>query len=213
MTYRVLAALVAFVAVVIFVMATKPTSVVGNTKPKAGPVVKVSFAGGHGSGVHIGHGFILTAAHVVGAGRDLDVKTDDRVVIADVEVLWANTKYDVALIRVDPSSPLRKRDLSCAAPEIGDKITASGNPLDMEFVTHYGRVGSGLQPVYWPPFSGMVQWPVSYALDAGLVPGMSGGPVIDSRGDVVGIIVGRAPGESLFFAVPGSVACELMGRA
>lgn len=178
-----------------------------------GPVVKVQYVGGHGSGAHIGGGFIITAAHVVGAKKDIDIKTDNGDIIKDVEVMWSNTAYDIALLRIKPPDSMESRNLSCEVPQIGDLITASGNPMEMEFVTHYGRIGSGLQVVYWPPFSGLVQWPISYVVDASLVPGMSGGPIFNEYGEVVGIIVGRVPAESLFFAVPGSVACDLLGRA
>jgi S1-C subfamily serine protease len=183
-----------------------------------GPTVKVIYhsdlgARGHGSGVHIGNGFILTAAHVVDKkDMDFDIKFDDQGVAEDVEVMWINTKYDIALLRIVDSTGVESRDLNCVDPAIGDPITVEGNPLGFEFVTSYGHVGSTVQTVYWPIFSENVAWQAAYAIDADASPGNSGGPVYDANGDIVGIVVGRAPGEALRWAVPASTVCNLLGQ-
>ncbi len=174
-----------------------------------GPTVKVTNPTGYGSGVHIGNGYIVTAAHVVVGAPDLDIKLDDGSIIKDVEVMWINTKYDIALLHVGASEGFEGAALECTNPQIGTPITVEGNPLGMEFVVSYGHVGSTPQTVLW---NGKVVWPIVYTIDADASPGNSGGPVYNEDGEVVGILVGRVPGEALRWAVPASVVCGLLGR-
>jgi S1-C subfamily serine protease len=193
--------------------------------PKARPTVKVMYLGGHGSGVHIGNGFIVTAAHVVDGQSDIDIKFSDGSVYGDdnkpcslvpncnkpepVTVMWVNTRLDIALIRVGNFENAASAPLSCVDPAIGTPITVEGNPIMFEFVTSYGRVGSTSQTVSW---NGQVVWPAVYTIDADASPGNSGGPLYNEDGEVVGILVGRIPGEALRWAVPASVVCGLLGR-
>ena len=67
-------------------------------QPTDATVVKVVLKQGHGSGVHIGGGYVLTAAHVVKGVNKVTLKTKDGKA-READVLWANTDYDVALLR------------------------------------------------------------------------------------------------------------------
>ena len=105
-----------------FTNASSPT-------PKAISTVLLSDDSGHGSGVHLGHGFILTAAHVVEDHSEMEV-TDSDGHKQTGKVLWANKTYDVALIQV-PDANLAASPLNCSAapPRVGDEVVAIGNPL------------------------------------------------------------------------------------
>lgn len=73
-----------------------------STEPEGSSVVKVIVGNGHGSGVNIGDGYIVTAAHVVGNEKVVRVKGRWPFAIfeTDAEVLWSNPAYDVALLRI-----------------------------------------------------------------------------------------------------------------
>lgn len=170
-----------------------------------GPTVKVQNGAAHGSAVHIGNGKYLTAAHVAVMLNDkTEVHFDDGSKQVGVEVMWANTKYDIALIQVDGSELVEARDVACTDPKIGDIVTSEGNPLGFLFVTTYGRVSSAPQPAG--------HWASVFNMDANVAPGMSGGPVFNEAGDIVGINVGMGVEMPIYLAVPGSVACDLLGR-
>lgn len=181
-------------------------------QPLAGPSVKVMTDGGHGSGVHIGSGYVLTAAHVVKAATKVKIKTDTSEV-QSAEVLWSNPAYDVALLSLAKPGRVGAAALSCREPAPGEAIHADGNPQHLEFVGATGRV-SGKARESGP-------WRSVLVTDIATIPGMSGGPVYDDRGRVVAITVGvmlvnRGLISSLVglgFAVPGSTICRLMGRA
>src|SRR5690554_3199096 len=68
--------------------------------PATGSVMKLSADKGHGSAVHIGSGYILSAAHVVPDGvKEMTAKLDDDSEHT-AEVLWTNAAHDIALLRL-----------------------------------------------------------------------------------------------------------------
>lgn len=173
----------------------------------ASPHLKlISDEEGTGSGVHIGHGYVLTAAHV-GTMKGLTAK-DDTGKVHKLTLLWANTDYDVALMRMDDAASVAAAPLSCAPLSIGEHLRAYGNPLDVEYVYALGTVvGAPMKYLVWQSV---------VPVDMTIVHGMSGGGVVDDSGKVVGITVGvMLDGYSMVgfgYIVPSQVACTLMGR-
>lgn len=184
----------------------------GPSTPSASSVVKIISDKGHGSGVHIGDGYILSVAHVVKQALALKMQSEDGV-SQDAEVLWINEAYDVALLRVSIFGGVAASPLSCRTPLAGEAIVASGNPMSMEFLTFHGFV-SGVARVIGP-------WKVGVPVDLTIIGGMSGGPIFDEAGSVVGLSVGHMAVPMGFGAswtrvgviVPGNTICDLMGRA
>lgn len=177
--------------------------------PVQSAIVKIVLPAGHGSGVHIGNGYILTAEHVASKG-EVTIKSD----AGDIRpgtVLWSNADYDIALIRAKPDR-LGVADLNCADLAPGQAVIAFGNPTELEFISTNGRVAGTVRSVG--------EWKVVFPVDMTILPGMSGGPVLDTNGRVAGINVGvlTAPiGFASSFtgigvAVPSSVVCELLAR-
>src|SRR6185437_11356845 len=130
-----------------------------------GSVVKVEMAeGGHGSGVHIGNGYILTAGHVAKDQDHVTIKTDDGKEAA-ADVIWSAKGYDVALLHTD--AKMQASHISCENYPVGTDVRAIGNPLDQDFVSTWGRVGGHRDPDE--------NWKVAISVDMTIVPGMSGG--------------------------------------
>jgi S1-C subfamily serine protease len=174
--------------------------------------VKVFPAEGHGSGVHLGNRYIATAAHVVGAAKVVKVKAKHGGE-SEAEVLWVNKAHDIALLRARDLTGVAVSQIECGVPEVGQHIEAVGNPGPLEFIHAFGQVSSGVQ--------GNSHW-ASYFIAAMVVgPGMSGGPVFDARGKVVGIVVGVALTQigwgasalSLAYVVPSQTICNLTMRS
>lgn len=181
--------------------------------PVAISTVKLSFAQGHGSGVHIGNQLILTAAHVAAGQKAIAVKTSDGQ-SADAEVLWVSKEYDVALVRLSRPLKMASSPLSCADPQAGLPVTALGNPGPDEFVIMRGHVAA----------SGAERFEIKsmMVLDMTVGPGMSGGPVFDADGNVVGIVNALMSFQTgpmsvsllpIAYSVPGKTLCMLLGRA
>jgi S1-C subfamily serine protease len=195
------AAIAASVVALLATAAVVATS--GPAHPIASASVKVMAAEGHGSGVHIGGGLFLTAAHVVTEGVALKVRTNGGV-DTDSEVLWTNKRFDIALIH-SPQVVAKVAALACVQPAIGDRLTGEGNPYNFEHVTVRGEAVSK-SGVRGP-------WAHAFVASMSVFGGMSGGPVYDRLGRAVGIIVGMLRGTSFAIIVPGAAICPLLARA
>lgn len=173
-----------------------------------GSTVKIVMEQGHGSGVHIGNGYVITAAHVVG-DKAPTIKLDDGSE-QDAEVMWTNKAHDIALLRT--ASTMSASSLDCRVAANGEHVTAEGNPTVLEFVSSAGRI-AGAERTFGP-------WVRVLPVDMTIVMGMSGGPVFAADGRVVGISVGVLVAPVGFAAsltgfgavVPSAAVCELLAR-
>ena len=175
----------------------------------ATPHVALKSGLGSGSGVHIGKGYIVSAAHVVGTSSSM-ILTDSAGRTTEARVLWVNKEYDIALLTVENADSMGFAPLNCAPNYVGQKVTAYGNPMGIEFLYTRGEVnGASRKHMIWKEV---------VPLDGTIVYGQSGGGVIDNvDGSVVGITVGLVPTPygiaAIGFAVPARVVCHLLGRA
>ena len=183
----------------------------GDTTSHAEPMVKIIVADGHGSGFHIGNGYVVTAAHVVGGQTKVDV-LDSEHITSKADVLWVSAASDVALLKMQGDHLPNAAKLSCRTPAFGEAVQARGNPLNLDFVSTWGRIAGGA--LSFGPWRSLV--PMNIAI----VPGQSGGPLYDANGYVVGMNVGVMVVPTGFsgslvgigYAVPGSAICEVMAR-
>jgi len=167
---------------------------------------------GHGSGVHIGNGYILTASHVVKGEGAIEIATEDGS-SAPARLVWISTDYDVALLHVDNLS-MGRATLDCRSLRIGENIEAVGNPLDLQFIHTYGKVAGEPRTVD--------ELRSVFIASLSVVPGMSGGPVFDRQGHLIGIITATmAVPLSLItsslvpvsYIIPGSAICNMLVRS
>src|SRR5690606_32962344 len=100
----------------------------------------------------------------------------------EAEVLWSNKAYDIALLRLSAPADLQTAPLVCRVPQVGETITAKGNPVSAEFITVWGRV-AGSERSFGP-------WRSVAVTDIATVTGQSGGPVFDAGGNVIGVTRG-----------------------
>src|SRR6266481_1754405 len=135
-----------------------------------------------GSGVVIERdGHLLTNAHVVDGAASLSVTLDSGT-RAPARVLGMDTVTDLALLRIETSTPLPVARLGdSAALRVGDEVVAIGNPMGLEQTMTRGIV-SGLNRI----LPGLAEQPMIQT-DAPINPGNSGGPLVDRCGAVVGI--------------------------
>jgi S1-C subfamily serine protease len=161
-------------------------------------------SGGHGSGVHIGNGLVLTAWHVVDDENDIKAK-DTKGVEHDTELMWSNKTYDVALLRIKDFKKLQSRSLSCRYLDQGEQLSFEGNPFNFDTLTSWGKVSKSA-------ITTVADWKEAYIIDGTLGAGMSGGPAIDGYGYVVGLNVGMLNNTNFVTIVPGRTICALLAR-
>jgi len=139
-------------------------------------------------------GWIATNLHVVVGGPRVKVTLRDGRDLDVVEVLNASTNYDLALVRVEAKGlpTLKLGDSDAMRP--GDSVVAIGNPMGLEDTVSNGLVSGRRKDDAGVEFL-QVSAPIS--------PGSSGGPIINDRGEVIGIAEQvLVQGQNLNFAVP-----------
>jgi len=140
---------------------------------------------GIGSGVIISpDGYIVTNNHVVDGATDIKVTLSDRRILT-AKVVGTDPLTDLAVIKVDatnlPNIPIG--DSSTLRP--GQTVLAFGNPYGFRFTVTRGIVSALNRP---SPYTDDARKPGQFIqTDAAINPGNSGGPLVDARGEVVGI--------------------------
>jgi S1-C subfamily serine protease len=161
--------------------------------------------GGLGSGIVISpDGLVLTNSHVVGASRQIRLR-DIEGVVTEARVLGVDSDTDLALLRADGSRDLHHAQLgNSKSLRRGQLVVAIGNPLGFESTVTAGVVsalGRSIRSVSGRTIEDVI------LTDAALNPGNSGGPLVSTAAEVIGIntaIINGAQG--ICFAVASNTA-------
>ncbi len=155
-------------------------------------------------------GYILTNDHVVEDGQELTVKLSD----GSEHRAWVagrDPETDIALIKIDVERTLPVVVLGdSAALEVGEWVLAIGNPFGLEHTVTSGIVSAKGRRIGAGPYDNFIQ------TDASINPGNSGGPLINLRGEVVGVntaIFSRGGGNiGIGFAIPINLVKGLLSQ-
>lgn len=145
-------------------------------------------------------GYIVTNDHVVEDGHDLTVQLSDGSEY-QARVAGRDPKSDIALIKIDSDRKLPVAALGdSAALEVGEWVLAIGNPFGLEQTVTSGIVSAKGRRIRSGPYHDFIQ------TDASINPGNSGGPLVNLKGEVVGVntlIYSRTGGSvGIGFAIP-----------
>ena len=182
-------------------------SVIQIARQLSAAVVSISQRGGSGSGVIVRpDGIMLTNAHVVGSARTVQVGLADGRQLTGT-VLGRDPSLDIAVVRVTAQGLPAARMGNSDDLQPGQTAIAIGNPLGLERTVTTGVVSAVNRSPRGIMLEGLIQ------TDAAISPGNSGGPLLDSRGQVIGIntAVLSAPGaQGLGFAIPINLAQDVV---
>lgn len=181
-------------------------------KPLSAIVDLQTAAGGHiCSGFYVGDGLMVTASHCVSdfapfykaQFRDGSIAVARIAVIANVEEGFD----DFAILRLTTrdNRPINSLSIQCDVPDIGDEIHMAGFPGDEGYTVVWGRVS---QPLHaWAVWKRPI-----FGINISSYGGFSGSAVMNTKDEVVGILVGSEPGnKTLAVAVPMAKVCTMLG--
>jgi S1-C subfamily serine protease len=189
-------------AVITVAEAVAPT-VVGITTGVRDPQGSVAPVGA-GSGVIIApDGYILTNAHVVGNGDRFEVTLEDGTVVG-ATLVSADPPNDLALLRAEASGLPYATLGDSDALHAGQLVIAIGSPFGFKSTVSTGVV-SALGRALRSREGQLIEHVIQHT--APLNPGNSGGPLVDSRGRVVGVNTAIIPAaQGIGFAIPSNIA-------
>src|SRR5437588_4377723 len=172
---------------------------------------------GSGSGFIVsGDGYILTNNHVVAGADKVTVKLYDKREFT-AKVVGTDPNTDVAVIKIDMRGLPTVQFGNSDSARVGEWALAIGNPLGESFsftvtagiVSNKGRLLSGLQQTRYA-IQDFIQ------TDAAINPGNSGGPLVNIRGQVIGINSAIASETGFYagygFAIPINLARTVMDQ-
>ena len=165
-----------------------------------------------GSGVVVSpDGYILTNNHVVEGATDVKVSFADKEEYP-AKVIGTDKYTDVAVLKINKTGLTTLPFANSSKAEVGDVVLAIGEPfglgqtVTMGIISAKGRAGLGIER-----FEDFIQ------TDAAINRGNSGGALIDTRGDLVGINTAILSGETggnqgIGFAIPANLARNIMDQ-
>lgn len=153
-------------------------------------------------------GSILTNNHVVENAQKIVVKlADDQEY--EAKVIGRDQKTDIAIIRINAKTSLPAAALGDSDRlEVGEWVVAIGNPFGLDSTVTSGIVSAKGRHIGQGPYDNFIQ------TDASINPGNSGGPLINLKGEVIGIntaIFSRSGTNiGIGFAIPINLVKELL---
>ncbi|MDO8516799.1 MAG: trypsin-like peptidase domain-containing protein [Nanoarchaeota archaeon] len=150
------------------------------------------------------NGYVITNAHVLAGGHNIQALTSNQEEI-NAKYIGYDSNLDVALLKIPGDyTPLMLGNSNNI--QIGEKVIAIGNPLGLQFSASEGivsavhRTGSNNLPAY-------------IQTDAALNPGNSGGPLINTEGEAIGMNNFKiGEGENLGFAIESNYIKDSVNR-
>lgn len=150
-------------------------------------------------------GYILTNYHVIEKADEIKVTLENGKEY-DGEVVGTDPKTDIALIRIKSNGNLPVALMGDSDKiEVGEWVVAIGNPFGLNHTVTVGVVSAMGRDIGSGPYDNFIQ------TDASINPGNSGGPLINARGEVIGINTAiMASGQGIGFAIPINMAKTIL---
>ncbi|PSL46359.1 S1-C subfamily serine protease [Chitinophaga niastensis] len=165
---------------------------------------------GTGSGFIISSdGFIITNNHVVENAASIKVSfVDGRRVNAEIK--GADPSTDIAVLKIDETGLKAMLLADSSTLQVGQIAIAIGNPMGLQYTVTAGVVsalGRTLRASNGRLIDNVIQ------TDAALNPGNSGGPLVNSQGQVIGVNTAMiASAQGLCFAISSNLAAQIAGQ-
>jgi Do/DeqQ family serine protease len=164
---------------------------------------------GLGSGVIVDkRGYVLTNFHVIKGADAVSLRLSSKQEYRG-RIVGTDPKTDLAVVRFEPDAPLTVATLGNSdGLRVGEWAIAIGNPFGLDQTVTVGVVSAtGRADVGIASYENFIQ------TDASINPGNSGGPLVNLRGEVIGINTAIvATGQGIGFAIPANMVKRVTGQ-
>jgi serine protease Do len=153
---------------------------------------------GMGSGVIISQdGYVLTNNHVVDGAKEVVITLADHKEYKG-RIVGSDPQTDVAVLKIDANESFPVSSMGNSDDlKVGDWVVAIGNPFGLDHTVTAGIVSAKGRVIGAGPYDNFIQ------TDASINPGNSGGPLLNMRGEVIGLNTAIiAQGQGIGFAIP-----------
>jgi serine protease Do len=150
-------------------------------------------------------GFVVTNNHVIEDADQIKVKLNDQREF-DAKIVGRDPNTDIALLKIESGEDLPAVKLGDSdALEVGQWVLAIGSPFGLEHTVTAGIVSAKGRVIGSGPYDDFIQ------TDASINPGNSGGPLLNLKGEVIGINTAIvASGQGIGFAIPINLAKDII---
>ena len=164
---------------------------------------------GLGSGFIISKdGYVLTNNHVISGASTVIVRVQGRKETFTARVIGTDAQLDLAVLKIDSETDYPVVPLGDSSKiQVGDWAVAIGNPYGLDHTVTLGVISAKGRPltINGQQFTDLLQ------TDASINPGNSGGPLLNLKGEVIGINTAvSTEGQGLGFAIPINTAKEVL---
>jgi serine protease Do len=154
------------------------------------------------------NGYVITNNHVVEKMDKIKVKLHGDTTEYRARLIGSDSETDLAVLKIDAKQPLQPVTLANSeGVQVGDWAVAIGSPFGLEATVTAGIVSALGREVGGQGFQRFIQ------TDAAINPGNSGGPLLNIKGEVIGVntmIATRSGGyEGIGFALPSNMAVKV----
>lgn len=157
-------------------------------------------------------GYILTNQHVIDGADEIRVTVEgyDKPFVA--KLLGSSYELDLACLKIEGSEDFPMLQLGNADEmNVGDWVVAIGNPYGFDHTVTVGVLSAKGRPISIPDTKGTRNYENLFQTDASINPGNSGGPLLNMRGEVIGINTAvSSQAQGIGFAIPSSTVSKVV---
>ncbi len=151
------------------------------------------------------NGFIITNHHVISEATNIEVNFDNRYYLA--KVIDTNKSSDIALLKIDVNFDLPKAAFGKSDSLIeGEIVSALGCPFGLGKTVSLGSI------MKTNTQSMMISNENLIVTNASINPGNSGGPLVNMKGQIIGMNVAFSNNQNLGYAIPSSIIIKMINR-
>tara|TARA_B110000003_G_scaffold140024_1_gene141597 strand:- start:2134 stop:3531 length:1398 start_codon:yes stop_codon:yes gene_type:complete len=164
---------------------------------------------GTGSGVIISpDGYIITNNHVIEGAQSIEISTNDNKTYS-AEIIGTDSNTDIALLKIEPLKSLKYLTFGDSnTAKVGEWVLAVGNPFNLTSTVTAGIISAKSRDLSGRNTQSFIQ------TDAAVNPGNSGGALVNTNGELIGINTAITSKTGSFigysFAVPSNIARKVI---